>query len=84
MAPYIYALCALTSLVCAVLLLRGYSESRYRLLFWAGLCFVGLTINNTLMVSDKIFFVQDPMLTPRLVISLIAVGLLLYGLIFDE
>ena len=42
MAPYIYALCALTSLVCSVLLLRGYSDSRYRLLFWAGLCFVGL------------------------------------------
>lgn len=84
MAPYIYALCALTSLVCSVLLLRGYSESRYRLLFWAGLCFVGLTLNNTLMVTDKIFFVQDPMLTPRLVVSLIAVGLLLYGLIFDE
>lgn len=84
MAPYIYALCAITSLVCAVLLVRGYSESRYRLLFWAGLCFVGLTVNNTLMVTDKIFFVQDPMLTPRLVISLVAVGLLLYGLIFDQ
>lgn len=84
MAPYIYALCALTSLVCSVLLLRGYSDSRYRLLFWAGLCFVGLTINNLLMVTDKIFFVADPMLTLRLIVSLIAVSLLLYGLIFDE
>lgn len=84
MAPYIYALCALTSLVCAVLLLRGYSESRYRLLFWAGLCFFGLTVNNILMVTDKVFFVQDQMLTLRLLISLAAVSLLLYGLIFDE
>lgn len=84
MASFIYALCALTSLVCAVLLLRGYHDSRYRLLFWAGLCFVGLTINNILMVSDKVFFVEDPMLTLRLSVSLIAVSLLLYGLIFDE
>jgi len=84
MAPTIYALCALTSLVCAVLLLRGYRDSRYRLLFWAGLCCVGLTINNLLMVTDKVFFAQENMLTVRLAASLIAVGLLLYGLIFDE
>lgn len=84
MAPFIYALCALTSLVCAVLLLRGYRDSQYRLLFWAGLCFTGLTINNVLMIGDKFFFVQDPMLTLRLVVSLVSIGLLLYGLIFDE
>lgn len=84
MAPIIYTLCALTSLVCAVLLLRAYRDSRYRLLFWAGLCFVGLTINNVLMVMDKVFFAQETMLTLRLAASLIAVGLLLYGLIFDE
>lgn len=84
MAPIIYTLCALTSLVCAVLLLRAYRDSRYRLLFWAGLCFVGLTVNNVLMVMDKVFFAQETMLTLRLAASLIAVGLLLYGLIFDE
>lgn len=84
MAPLIYTLCALTSLVCAILLLRAYRDSRYRLLFWAGLCFVGLTVNNVLMVMDKLFFAQENMLTLRLVASLVAVSLLLYGLIFDE
>lgn len=84
MASLIYALCALTSAVCAALLLRGYVTSRYRLLFWAGLCFVGLTINNLLVVTDKIFFVHVNMLTPRLVVALLAVSFLLYGLIFDE
>jgi hypothetical protein len=74
----------LTSSVCAILLLRGYRDSRYRLLLWAGFCFVGLTINNILMVTDKILFAQDNMLTLRLVIALVAVCLLLYGLIFDE
>lgn len=84
MAPYIYALCALTSLTCTILLLRSYRDSRYRLLLWAGLCFAALTVNNLLMVTDKIIFSQDTMLTPRLIVALIAVGLLLYGLIFDE
>ena len=84
MATTIYTLCAFTSLVCSVLLLRGYRDSRYRLLFWAGLCFVGLTVNNVLMVTDKVFFGEETMLTLRLVASLIAVSLLLYGLIFDE
>lgn len=84
MATTIYTLCAFTSLVCSVLLLRGYRDSRYRLLFWAGLCFVGLTLNNILMVTDKVFMGAETMLTLRLAVSLIAVGLLLYGLIFDE
>lgn len=84
MAPFIYALCAVTSSVCAILLLRSYFDSRYRLLLWAGLCFVALTINNLLMITDKIIFPEEHMLTLRLSVSLIALCFLLYGLIFDE
>src|SRR5688500_18179078 len=51
-ATIIYVLCALTSGLCAVLLLRGYARSRARLLFWSGLCFVGLALNNFLLVLD--------------------------------
>lgn len=84
MATLIYSLCALTSAVCAILLLRSYFRSRYRLLLWAGLCFSGMTLNNLLMVADKIFYPHEYMLSLRLVIALISVFLLLYGLIFDE
>lgn len=84
MAPFIYALCAVTSSVCAILLLRSYYDSRYRLLLWAGLCFVALTINNLLMITDKIIFPEEHMLTLRLSVSLVALCFLLYGLIFDE
>lgn len=52
MADIIYVLCTLTSIVCAVLLLRGYKQSRLRLLFWCGLCFVGLALNNILLIID--------------------------------
>ncbi|MES2676199.1 MAG: DUF5985 family protein [Pseudomonadota bacterium] len=84
MATVIYALCAATSLLCAVLLLRSYARSRYRLLFWAGMCFVGATLNNLLLVADKVMFPEIDLLSLRLVVALLALVFLLYGLIFDE
>lgn len=43
MAATVYVLGALTTLLCAVLLLRAYGVVRQRLLLWSGLCFTGLT-----------------------------------------
>ncbi len=84
MAAVIYTLCTLTSLICAVLLLRGYAKSKYRLLLWAGICFVGITLNNALLVADKLIFQDVDLLTIRLLVALIALIFLVYGLIFDE
>jgi hypothetical protein len=84
MAAIIYTLCTFTSLVCAVLLLRGYVKSKYRLLLWAGICFVGITLNNALLVADKLIYPNVDLLTTRLLVALIALVFLLYGLIFDE
>lgn len=84
MAAFIYTLCAVTSCVCAFLLLRSYFRSKYRLLLWAGVCFVGVTLNNLLLVADKIIFPENDLLTARLVVALLALFFLLYGLIFDE
>ena len=44
MAAAVYVLCALTSLACAVLLLRGFAQRGVRLLLWSGLGFVGLPL----------------------------------------
>ena len=85
MAPLIYGLCTLAALFCAVLLLRAYARSRYRLLLWGGLCFLGLTLNNALLVVDK--FVIGPetsLFTWRLGAALVAMLVLLYGVIFDS
>ena len=84
MAPVIYALCALTSFVCAALLLRSYCSSRYRLLFWAGICFLGLTLNNVLLMVGKLIFPEIDLFTLRLTVTLVALACLLCGLIFDE
>ena len=82
--PLIYLLCALTALLCAVLLLRAYARSRYRLLLWSGLCFAGLTANNILLVLDKVVLPQIDFSLARSIAALVAMAVLIYGLIFDE
>lgn len=84
MDAIIHTLCAGTAFICAALLLRGYFKSRYRLLLWAGWCFVFFTINNLLVVADKFFVPDYSLLTLRLAVALSGLILLLYGLIFDE
>lgn len=84
MAKIIYALCALTSFACAFLLLRSYIGNKYRLLLWSGLCFVGLTISNLLLVLDKTTLVSQDLSTFRLLTSLVALLPLLYGLIWED
>ncbi|HET6265612.1 MAG TPA: DUF5985 family protein [Usitatibacter sp.] len=84
MAAVIYALCALTSLTCAVLLLRSYARSGLRLLLWSGLCFVGLTGNNVMLVLDRIVLTAVDLTTTRLAIAFVAYLLLLIGLIWEN
>jgi uncharacterized protein DUF5985 len=83
MAAIIYGLCATTALVCAILLLNGYRRQNYRLLLWSGLCFAGLTLNNLLLVADKIFLPQIDLSLWRTSVALISMTVLLYGLIWD-
>ena len=60
MTGIVCVLCALTSLACAVLLLRGYFRTRARLLLWTGLCFAGLFINNMLLIVDSLHAQRQP------------------------
>lgn len=84
MASIIYLLCTLTSLACAWALLASYQRSGHRLLFWSGLCFVFMTVNNVFLTLDKLVFQDVDLLPFRLVTALAAVALLLYGLIYEK
>jgi len=84
MATIIYMLCALTSILCAWLLLRSYAQRRYKLLLWSGLCFVGLSANNLMLVLDRLVFPAVDLSVPRLITALGAMLLLLYGLIAEK
>jgi hypothetical protein len=83
-AGVIYSLCAITALLCAWLLLRAYRRSRYRLLLWGGICFVGLTLNNFLVLVDKFVVPYMDLSTWRLLLALVSVMVLLYGLVWDS
>ena len=82
MTMLVYVLCALTSLTCAVLLYRGYRQSRARLLLWSSLCFAGMFLNNVLLIVDT--------RTPNVDLSfwrtlpaLAGIVMLVYGLVWD-
>jgi hypothetical protein len=83
MATVVYALCGLTSVACAVLLLRGYASSRARLLLWAGLCFVGLAINNVLLFVDLSVVPEVDLSVWRSMPTLVGLLLLIYGLVWE-
>lgn len=83
-AAVIYTLCAVTSGACAVLLLRSYARSRLRLLLWSGLCFAGLTLNNAMLVVDRIVLPLVDLSTVRLSVAFVALLLLLFGLIWEN
>jgi hypothetical protein len=85
MGAVIYSLCALTALACAVLLLRAFNRGGYRLLLWSGLCFAGLTLNNLLLVLDKVVFpTAVDLATIRSGVALASVSVLLFGLIWES
>lgn len=83
MAEIIYILCAATSLACAVLLLRGYLQSRAQLLLWCSLCFIGLALNNALLVIDRIVVPQIDLSLWRLLAAFAGIGVLIFGLIWE-
>ena len=84
MANAVFLLCAATSLACAVLLLRGYSRNRVPLLLWSSLCFVGLAVNNILLVVDLIIIPERDLSLARLLSAFVSLALLVFGLVWES
>jgi len=80
----LYILNAVTTLLCGVLLLRGWSRVRRKLLLWSGLCFLGLSASYALKFADLEVFLQTDLYTWRIGASAFALALLLYGLIWES
>jgi Family of unknown function (DUF5985) len=83
LANAIYILCALTSILCAAMLVRGYRQSRVRLLFWSACCFAGLALNNVLLLVD-IGTPSVDLQIWRAVPAVVGVALLVYGLVWES
>lgn len=84
MRSAVYILASLTNLACALLLLRAYRAVGRRLLLWSGLCFAGLALSSAMVFVDLVVFPEIDLYLYRLLISVAAMSLLIYGLIMEE
>ncbi len=84
MAAIVYILCCITSFICAGLLWRAHRRSPTRLLFWSAWCFVGLALNNVLLIVDIFVVPAVDLSIARDLVSLSSFGVLLFGLIWDS
>ena len=79
----VYLLCFLTSSACAWLLARNYWRTGARLLLWSALCFLFLAGNNFVVVLDLLVIKSVDFRLVRHLLSLAALGVLLFGFIWD-
>lgn len=84
MIDVIYGLCAITSLACTLFLWRAYRRSRARLLFWSALCFVGLFLNNVLLIVDVRILPEVDLALARMLPALLGALALVYGLVWES
>jgi hypothetical protein len=83
-ATSVYLLCLITSAACGWLLVRSYLRTRTALLLWTAICFVLLAVTNLLVVVDLVLLPDDiDLRLARYATSLVAVGTLLYGFIWE-
>jgi len=84
MAESIYVLCALTSVACAILLLRGFGRSGVRILLWSSFCFVGLALNNLLLLVDVWLLPDVQLAAARGMAALLGLAPLVFGLVWES
>jgi hypothetical protein len=84
MAATVYILSALISLACAALLLRSYIQTRTALLLWAAVCFLGLTLNNTLLFVDEVVATDVDLSLWQTIPALAGMLALAFGLLWEE
>jgi hypothetical protein len=79
----VYLLCFLTSLACAWLLGRAYRRTGARVLWWSAACFALLAGNNLLLMVDLVLMPRVDLVLLRHLLSLSAVGTLIFGFVWD-
>ena len=83
-AHLIYGLCMVLSLAIALMLWRHQRRRPTRLIVWTAVCFSGLALSNLALILDKLIFPEFDLTLVRHTISLVSIGALLFGLIYEE
>jgi hypothetical protein len=84
MTGLVYLLCAGTCLLCAVLLFRGYRQTRVSMLFWSALCFFVLMLDKALAYVDTVVVPDVDLAIWRKLPGFIATILLVFGLVWES
>jgi len=79
----VYLLCFVTAGLCSFLLWRTYVQTGARLLLWSGLCFGLLAANALAVIFDMLIIQSVSLQFLRAALSMGAVAVLLFGLIWD-
>lgn len=80
----VYLLCFLAAALCAGLLARQYRQSGTPVLMWSAACFGLLALSNLLVVIDRVVLPAVSFRELRLVLTLLAVSVLLFGFIWES
>ena len=83
MHEVVYSLCFVMSILCALLLLRSFRRNRSPLLMWSTLCFIGLAVNNLLLVVDLLLVPAIDLSLLRQASATAALLLLIIGLVWE-
>ena len=81
MAEIVYALCAATSGLCFVLLVRAHRRTRSALLLWSSIAFLCFTVGNVLLFVDLVVVPHVDLMPYRTSVNLSGAVLLLAQLI---
>ncbi|MFL5318550.1 MAG: DUF5985 family protein [Myxococcaceae bacterium] len=84
MSEFVYGLCALISVGCALLLFRSYRRRPVRLLLWVMSSFWLIALNNVMLFVDRVLLATVDLSLLRAAVALIAAMVLLYGLIWES
>jgi Family of unknown function (DUF5985) len=84
MAPLVYVLGTIVTLLCAVLLFRAYASVRRKLLLWSAICFAGLTVSNALLFLDLVVIPNVNLHPLRLATAALSMLVLLFGLVWES
>lgn len=84
MSEFVYALCAVISVGCALLLYRAHRRQPAALLLWVGSCFGLFALNNVMLFVDRVIVPHVDLALARGLLTMTAALVLLYGLIWES
>jgi hypothetical protein len=68
----------------AVLLFRAFMRTRNTVLFWCALGFIGLALNNLLLIVDVVILPDVALRPYRNLPALLGMVLMLFGLVWND